>query len=272
MNRSPESPVKRSHTTLVVVIVLIVAAIGLFFGLRTRAAAAAEKTGDQLIGKQPSQALTWYEVSNTLHGGNPTVATKIAAIELQDGQAELAAKALAPALKHPTAAIWLLDSKIELELDNSAAAISTAKQAKATEQLGLAYAVGGAKSDLTKLVATLPAGGLHNELAGAGYSQPYLAEILYQRGLTQSANRVLAKISPQSAQTYLLRAVVVLKLGRGSKTSLEEGRGYLEKAVALNPSNVDLHQALEAVDLKLGDKAAASTQAAKITALKSGKI
>lgn len=273
MTKSRKSPIKLpKRSALVGLAVVLLLVVGWCVYRLPTAARSAAATGDKLVANDPGKALIWYDVSDWLHPHDPVVVTKIARLQLADGQPNAAAKTLAPVLKHPTSTSLLLDSQIKLELNQTTAAVTSAKQAGATEQLGLSLAVAGNQSDLNKLIAALPNGALRTELTGVGESQAYLGEILYERGLVESANRVLTKLPQPSAQVDLLRAVVVLRLGKGSRASLEQGRDLLTDAVAQAPAQVSLRQALESVDLKLGDKADAQAQANKIATLKSGKI
>ncbi len=101
----------------------------------------------------------------------------------------------------------------------------------------------------------------------AGVNAVLLAKQLVGLRLYDSAEQVLTNGGELNSSGVALLAELRLDLNK----DLTDSQVRLQKAVATDPSDIRLHQLLEKTDEKLGNKTAASDEAAKIDRLKAGK-
>ncbi len=221
----------------------------------------------------PDHALVWYQVANTLDPHNGRILQKLAAADIKTGRDEDALRAATRSIAHGAGSSgYILKSQALFELDRTDQAIAAAKASRDQTQLGLGHAIAGDNAKLNDLIAHLGSSEAASKLSAMGHNHFSLAQALYAQGLLRSSGRILKKYQVESSQYYLLKAQIVMRLGRNQKASLELGRGLLEKGIALSPERTDLRRLLQTVDQKLGDTKAAGEQGSKLRALETGKV
>ncbi len=278
MSRSLKSKLKPAHWLLIISVLILVMAWPASWLAHNRGLAALHR-GQSL--KDQKQALVWYRVASTLAPHDSRVLIALAKADIAAGRDADALRAATRAVAHGgSRPALILQSQAYLELNQNDQAIASAKKAIAISasgndaglQLSLAYAVAGKSDMLSQTIGLMTLSEAAKILPALQHNNFSLAQILYAQGLLNSAQRVLDQHPVENSQYYLLKAQVLLQLNEHSKSVLEQGRGLLEKAVALSPERIDIRRALIVVDNELGDSAAAKEQGIRIKALESGKV
>ncbi|HSX14970.1 MAG TPA: hypothetical protein VLE72_03670 [Candidatus Saccharimonadales bacterium] len=280
MSRSPKSPSRKQLTIGLILLLIILEQIFRPLNhLASSRALAAVSRGDHQ--QSIDRALVWYRVADTLAPNNPQIDLKLAQTYLKADQNKAALTNAEAATNHGAGTEALVvKSQALLELDQPQAAASAAEaavqnstnDAAAQTQLGLGYAAQDDWSKVDQMISLLGSSEAARTLSGLKHDHFALAQLFYAQGLLNSSQRILERYPQENSQYYLLRAVLALRLATDKKTGLEQGRGLLEKGLALSPERIDLRQLLQQIDNDLGDSTAAAEQGTKIQALQSGKI
>jgi len=278
MSKSQKSLATKPRIAIVVIVVALILSLPLLSHYASHAASKALVHGNAQT--DPARALVWYKVAATLAPHDPNILEKLAGSDLQNGSDNDALTAATRSIAHGAGSTGdVLESQALLELGQNDTAIQAAQTAVQTStdqaaqvQLGLAYATAGNDDRLAATIGLLGTSTAAQTLSSVEHNHFTLAQGLYVRGLLRSSQRILTKYQVGGSQSYLLQAQIALQLGHNDKNSLEQGRGLLDKAIMISPERVDLRQALQSIDQKLGDDAAAGEQGSKTQALETGKV
>jgi tetratricopeptide (TPR) repeat protein len=235
--------------------------------------------GDNLANHQPEQAIRKFKAATLINRENTTAYSKLARLHLRLNQPDMALEAINRHANHQSSSdLMLHKSMAQLELNQTAAAVSSARQASAADptapvtlHLGLLYALTGSTDDLSSLMTRLgtqePAGALKR----ASTHKLALAQELYALGLLRSSERILEQHLSGSESYYLL-AKVKLSLSNGSDKGRQSVRKVVDDGLKLDPGNLKLRILSRQVYQEIGDQSAADREGELIKRLQLGQI
>jgi tetratricopeptide (TPR) repeat protein len=270
----------------------------------------AVKLGSQADGLQktdPDKALLDYRMAHMLDPGNATYILHMADLYLARQQPDDAIKALMQLtpeqagervadiqfksgkfedaiataqvlinLGHSQAYLVQARSYLELnQLDNAQAAAKKAQADSTSREEGVvletaATKLAGRDSSISEGAVSSPErlSQLQNIKAG----ELPLAQSLYSLGLLNSSQRVLMSLAANNTQVLVLLADIKLAEQPTSQGHLLAAVDYLRQAIAVNPSDVELHKQLKAVYSQLGNSDGVKAEDGLINRLQTGNI
>jgi hypothetical protein len=172
-------------------------------------------------------------------------------------------------------AVQLSSAKALLELNRAADAVQAAPNGSSGATVkGLAMAAQKQRSGIDELIKkddSLTDTQRKSLERARGGGVP-LAQELAANGMPQAALRVLEPLSGPSAARSILMAQLVLSDPNMPSKGLKTAQNALIEAIKVDPSNVGLHEQLQAVDEVLGQQDEAKHQAEIANRLKSGRF
>ncbi len=206
---------------------------------------------------------------------------QIVTLQRQTGRLDAALKTVNDLIDDKATSALLTERfKIQLEQGRGDDAISSAEQAldyglgnpAAQLQLGLCYAVGERNDKLATLMVSVSSPETLQALKQAQTGKIPLAYQLYAQGLLRSPKTILIKAPDLNAIDLTLLGRIELTLGRNDSSQVADAKQTLQKAIHIDPANLQAHQLLQEAYLKQGDTEEAKNEADLIGQLQSGKI
>ncbi len=174
-----------------------------------------------------------------------------------------------------TEEVLVAKSRVLLEMDRGGEAATAASDATsyalndtaAKLQLGLCQLILDDEAAYQTTIASLSGSEAARTLQNAHAYKLALARELYADGLLRTSERILSNLDTSATERYLLLAKI--KLAQGDTTAAHD---QLIRATKLDPANIEAHQMLEELLLKIGDDTGADEQVKLIKSLQGGLL